>query len=358
MTLSPTIARHWGFGDVVQQDAERDSLGAVRGQHRDADPRMRVDVALGMEILGLIASAHADDLGQQNLHQPAVHHQVHRARGGALGHHHHDFFADSLSRDITNRRCGAFHRSPGRGIDREVHARGEAGSAQDAQMVLLETVVRISDRADNSGAQIAHPADQIDQLVGDRIVKHSVDSEVAANRIFLDCAKAYRRRTASVGVFGVSAKGRDFDRLAVGEHYADHAELLSDRDGAVEHSKHNFGARVGGDVVILGLDAEDSIAHTSAGENGAKAGIDQTANDIQRLFLSVAHARCDSPAGHFIAVRLRGAIWRKEMVSGRRCLYCVILSGAKNPGSFAVLATAASIMAISNCAPERQQHRT
>ena len=141
-------------------------------------------------------------------------------------------------------------------------------------MVLLETVVRISDRADNSGAQIAHPADQIDQLVGDRIVKHSVDSEVAAIRIFLDCAKAYRRRTASVGVFGVSAKGRDFDRLAVGEHYADHAELLSDRDGAVEHSKHNFGARVGGDVVILGLDAEDSIAHTSAGENGAKAGID------------------------------------------------------------------------------------
>ena len=302
------------LGDIVQQDSERDSLGASGGQHRNADPSMRVNVALGMEIFRLLASAHADDLGQQDLHQAAVHHQVHRACGGALGHHHHDFFADSLGRDIDNRRRCAFHRSPGRGIDREVHTRSEAGSAQDAQMVLLEAVVRISDRADNSGAQIAHPADQIDQSVGDRIVKHPVDSEVAANRVFLDRAKAHRRRPASVGIFGVSAEGRDFDRLVVVEHYADHAELRPDRDRAVEHFLHDFGARVGGDVVILGLDAEDSIAHTSAGENGAKAGIDQTMNDLQRLFLSVGHARCDSPAGHFIAARLQGAIWQKGIV--------------------------------------------
>ena len=55
----------------------------------------------------------------------------------------------------------------------KVEPRGETGGAQDAQMILLEALVRISDRADDSGAQIAHPADQIDQAIGDRIVNTS-----------------------------------------------------------------------------------------------------------------------------------------------------------------------------------------
>ena len=176
-------------------------------------------------------------------------------------------------------------------------------------MILLEAVVGISDRANNPGAQIAHPANQIDQPVGDRIVKHPIDGEIAANRVFLDRAEAHRRRPASVGIFRVGAEGRDFDRLVVIEHHADYAELGADRDRAVEHFLHHFGTRVGRDVVILGLDAEDSIAYTSAGENGAKAGIDQTANDEQRFFFPVAHARCDSPTAHFIAPRMQRAIW-------------------------------------------------
>ena len=133
--------------------------------------------------------------------------------------------------------------------------------------------------------EIAHPADQIDQAVGDRIVKHAADREVAADSVFLDRAETHRRGPASVGVFGVGAKCRDFERLVVDQHNADHAELRADRHRAVEHFLHDLGTRVGGDVVILGLDAKDSIAHTSAGENGAKAGIDQTANDVQRLFV-------------------------------------------------------------------------
>ena len=158
-------------------------------------------------------------------------------------------------------------------------------------MVLVEAVVRISDRADNSGAQIAHPADQIDQAVGDRIVKHPADGEVAADRVFFDRAKAHRRRPASVVVFRIGAKRRDFEQVVV-DHHADHAELRADRHRAVEHSLHDLGTRVGGDIVVLGLDAKDSIAHTSAGENGAKAGIDKSANDMQRLLFFVAHARC------------------------------------------------------------------
>src|SRR5208337_4258581 len=124
-----------------------------------------------------------------------------------------------------------------------------------------------------------------------------------------DRAEAHRRRPASVGVFRVGAERRDFDRFLVIQYDADHAELGADRHGAVEHFLHDFGPRIGGNVVVLGFDAENSIAHTSAGENGAKAGIDQTVNDMQRLFLSLSHARCDSPTAHFIAARLGRAIW-------------------------------------------------
>ncbi len=82
------------------------------------------------------------------------------------------------------------------------------------------------------------------------------------------------------------------NRLVVDRDHADHAELRADRNGAVEHFLHDFGTRVGRDVVILGLDAEDSIAHTSAGENGAKAGFDQSANDVSASLFFVAHAGC------------------------------------------------------------------
>ena len=176
-------------------------------------------------------------------------------------------------------------------------------------MILVEAVVGISDRADDSGAQIAHPADQIDQAVGDRIVKHPADGEVAADCVFLDRAEAHRRGPASVSIFGIGAKRRDFEQVVVDQH-ADHAELRPDRHGAVEQFLHDLGTRVGGDVVILGLDAKDSIAHTSAGENGAKAGIDETANDIERLLLFVAHGRLSNRAFY------SGAIGRCHM--GRR----------------------------------------
>ncbi len=291
--MSPTLSAALRLGDIVQQDSERDRLAAIRGQHRDANPRMRIHVALGMKIFRLLTSAHPDDLGQNDLHQPAVHHQIHRARGGALGHHHDDFFADPFSRDIDNRGRGALHRSPGRRLDREIEPRRKTRRAQDAQMVLLEAVVRIANRADDSGAQIAHPADQIDQAVGYRIVKHPADSEVAADCVFLDRAEAHRRGPAAVGIFGVGAERRDFEQVVVDQH-ADHAELCADRDGTVEHFLHDLGPRVGGDVVILGLDAEHAIAHTSAVENGDKAGINQTANDVQRFLLFVAHVRLSS----------------------------------------------------------------
>ncbi|MGD0116910.1 MAG: hypothetical protein ABSD30_02520 [Candidatus Binatus sp.] len=162
-------------------------------------------------------------------------------------------------------------------------------------MVLLEAVVGISDRADDSGAQIAHPADQIDQAISKRIVKHPADSEVAADSVFLDRAKAHRRRPASVGIFSVGAERRDFEQVVVDQH-AYNAELRAHRDGTVEHFLHDLGTRVGCDVVVLGLDAEHAITHTSAVENGDKAGINQPTNDVQRFLLFVAQVRLSSSA--------------------------------------------------------------
>ena len=59
-------------------------------------------------------------------------------------------------------------------------------------MVLGEAIVRIPDCANYSGAQVAHAADQVDEPVFDRIVKHAADGEVAPLRILFDRAEADR----------------------------------------------------------------------------------------------------------------------------------------------------------------------
>src|SRR6516164_5678156 len=125
---------------------------------------MAVDVALGMEVLRLGASDHLEYLWNQRPKQPALAHDVDSARGSALGHEHDHFLADSFGGDHFDHRSGTLHRYPGRPIDGKVQACRKARRTKNPQVILREAVVRISNRADDSGAQVAHPSDQIDEV--------------------------------------------------------------------------------------------------------------------------------------------------------------------------------------------------
>ena len=250
---------------------------------------MAVNVALGMKVLRLLASDHRQHFGHHGFEQAALAHQLQTARGAAAGHDRDDFLADALGGDIGDFGRGPAHRDPGRGVDFEIEPGGETHRAQHAEMVLLEALAGVADRPDHAGAQIAHPTDQVEDPAALRVEVHPADGEVAPARVLLDRAEAHRRGTAPINVRRIGAEGGDLERVAV-DHHEDHAEARADADRVVEQFLHDLGARVGGDVVIVGRDAEHAVAHAAAGEVGDEALLAQALDYRQSLvFLFDVH---------------------------------------------------------------------
>ena len=167
--------------------------------------------------------------GHHDFEQSALAHQLQPARGAAAGHDRHDFLADALGGDIGDLGRGAAHRGPRRGIDLEVEPGGKAHRAQHPQMVFFEALGGVADSADQAGAQIAHPAHQVDDPPACRIEVHAADSEIAPARVLLDRAEAHRRGAAPVDIGRVGAEGGDLEGVAVDDH-EDHAEARADGD--------------------------------------------------------------------------------------------------------------------------------
>ena len=61
--------------------------------------------------------------------------------------------------------------------------------------------------------------------------------------------------------------------------HLNHAEAGADGQGASKKLLHLFGNRIGGNVVILGNQAEQLIAHAAAGPERLKAGVLQRSHD-------------------------------------------------------------------------------
>jgi len=79
-------------------------------------------------------------------------------------------------------------------------------------------------------------------------------------------------RVAGIG----GAKRRDLNGVLVQDHVHD-PEPAADDDGAAEKRLHLFGARVGGDVVVLGRGPQQEVADRATDHVGGKPGIVQHA---------------------------------------------------------------------------------
>src|SRR5690625_7686634 len=104
------------------------------------------------------------------------------------------------------------------------------------------------------------------------MVMERVDREVATMGVFADGAEAvvpqHQTFFGLVAVIAVVAvvmatKGGDFDDLATHAHVHD-LEAATNDPGPAEHLADFFGGGVGGDIEILGLQAEQPVAHTAA----------------------------------------------------------------------------------------------
>ena len=107
------------------------------------------------------------------------------------------------------------------------------------------------------------------------------------------------------------AKGRDFDRLR-SDVYVDQAEPAADDERAPEQRLHLLRPGVGGDVEILGLDAEQQVANRAADDECLEAGVLQLARDLERAAAQL------SAADRMVGGAVDAAVLRALFLPGRK----------------------------------------
>ena len=154
-------------------------------------------------------------------------------------------------------------------VDRSIaksSARGEAHSAQQAQMVFLKAAHGIADRADQARVDVGAAANVVEDLVGLRIEQQRVDGEVAAQHVLTRIGfEVNTCRMAAVQIVEIAAKGGDLHLIVIQTDEHD-TEMRADLIGVRKNSQQFFGQRRGGNVVVFGSPAEQKIANTAAGE--------------------------------------------------------------------------------------------
>ena len=153
------------------------------------------------------------------------------------------------------------------GFDGEAEARGEAHGAHEPQPVLLKTLPRLANGADETRLDVLAAADEVDEFLVDRIIHHSVDGEIPATDVAFDIGKGDGCGVPAVGVGAVGAERGDLDLEALFHHDHD-AELLAHGDGPGEEAADLVGRGGGRHVVVGGLAVHDHVAHAAAREIG------------------------------------------------------------------------------------------
>ncbi len=161
---------------------------------------------------------------------------------------------------------------------------GEADRTQHSQSIFLETLRRIADRAHQLRLKISATADEIDHLLRHRIVKHTVDREIATLRVLFRRRKANGARPSSIDINIIRTKGRHFELKTVFHHDND-AEMGADRVGARKNLLHRFRLGIGGDIEVFRSLAANNVAHTASGEIRDVTTLAQLGDDFtRRLF--------------------------------------------------------------------------
>ena len=110
--------------------------------------------------------------------------------------------------------------------------------------------------------------------------EHGVDCQIAPGGVFLQCHHGiavgdedYLVRFAAIAVLAVAAQSGNFKLDALTDN-DDDPELSPHReDGVISKNREYLLRRsVGGDVVVLGRQAQETISHTTPDEEGDEAG--------------------------------------------------------------------------------------
>jgi hypothetical protein len=267
-----------GLGDVVEERGPGQRGRGVGRQFLQHEPDVLIDGAFGVVIGRLIADDGGENLGEDLLEQTAFAEQVQSARGVGRPEEFQEFLADALGADVEDLRGAGLERGEGFGFDLKIKLRGEAHGAQEAEIIFGETFGGRADGAKEFGAQIAFAADPVVQLLRDGVEEKAVDGEIAAGGVGLGVAEGDLFRMAAVLVIGLGAEGGDLE-FAAGIEDDEDAELAADGNGAREKGLDLGGESGGGDVVVLGIAAEEAVADAAADPVRGVAGRLEAADD-------------------------------------------------------------------------------
>ncbi len=218
---------------------------------------MSPDIAFGMKLWGLLNALEAFDFRQQVNEKAALVQQLETATRATFREDTEEFVANALDRDPPNKRGQALDRLHCFRLNRKVQTRSEAYGAQHAQVIFVEALFCISNRADNAAHEIGFSADVIEHLARNRIFHEAIDGEVPPlgieSRIRFE---SNRVGPAPVGVPSLTTEGRDFYVDSVAARDKNHAKVSSYRLRARKNRKQLFRSSVCTDVVILGRESK------------------------------------------------------------------------------------------------------
>ncbi len=248
---------------------------------------------------------HRPELGQKHARHAGLLEQLHGPAGGALAQKTVDLLEHArlgAGRDVVPVAGDGLARL---GLDGEIEPGGELDGPQDAHRILLQADVRVPDGPNKALLQVGPPLHEVDHLPLHRIVKQAVEREVPTQGVIFgraeDVVAADEQRVTvmepllrggvAVALFvlvvaGVLAEGGGLDDLGT-EKDVGQLEATSDDARVAKQPLDLVGRGRGGQIEVLGLAAEQQIAHTAPHQVGLVAIAAQTPDDLQGVRVDV-----------------------------------------------------------------------
>ena len=242
---------------------------------------MDPDVPLGMEIGRLGAAVHFEQFRNPNGQETRLVEKIESASGIGAREDLDQFVSNPLGGDDIRGWGELAEGSPGGGIDGKAELHGKADGTKEAETIFGKSGHGISDRANDFGREVGLARDIVEELVLQRVKKHSVDGEVAALGVLFGGGEGDGGGPAPIVVGAVDPEGGDFENMFI-QAKSNDTEGFSLGIGSFREERLDLvGRGRSGDVDVGVGTLKESIANAPAGVDG---GVTRLNEGLDNLF--------------------------------------------------------------------------
>ena len=292
------------LADVVHEGGEaQDEVGGrnrtIRAGlqvHRLLDDGEGVLVDVLVALVLVHSGDEAGDLGQDDVGNARVHHQLDAAARVGRNDESLELGADAFGGDDLQARGHGLHRVHDIHVDVEAQLRRETRGAHDAQRVVVEGLLGGHGGAQVAVREVGQAAARVDEGHLRQAHRHRVDREVTARQVTFERVAEGHLGLARADLVLVGAVGRHLDNQ-VAATTANRAKLLADVPGRVAPRRQELlgalGARRGRHIEVVRSHSQERVAHGSADERELLPGLVKNRAE----FHNRGRERCKGPRG-------------------------------------------------------------